>query len=162
MTKQLHKILVANRGEIARRVIRTAHSMGILTVAVYSDPDGAAVFVRDADQAVGLVGSTSADTYLRVDKILDAAAATGADAVHPGYGFLAENAGFASAVLRAGLTWIGPPPQAIALMGDKLTALDTVQQAGVPTLPRADVSGLTGTELADAAASIGDPVVVKP
>ena len=107
------KLLVANRGEIARRVFRTARVMGIATVAVHSDADGDAAFVRDADETVRLPGNTPAETYLRADAVVAAARRTGADAVHPGYGFLSENADFAQAVLDAGLTWIGPPPDAI-------------------------------------------------
>ena len=109
----MRRLLIANRGEIARRIIRTAHAMGIGTVAVYSDADAQALHVQEATLAHPLQGNASADTYLRIDKLLAAAAATDADAVHPGYGFLSENADFAQAVMDAGLTWVGPPPAAI-------------------------------------------------
>ena len=147
------KLLVANRGEIARRVFRSAREMGISTVAVYSDADADAPFVRDADVAVRLPGTSPADTYLRADLIVAAAEATGADAIHPGYGFLSENAGFAQAVVDAGLTWVGPPPSAIEAMGSKLGAKEMMRAAGVPTLPWAtDVSG---------ASDVGFPLLVK-
>ncbi|WP_327038780.1 biotin carboxylase N-terminal domain-containing protein [Micromonospora maris] len=131
----IHKLLVANRGEIARRIFATCRALGIETVAVHSDADADAPFVAEADQAVRLPGNTSAETYLRIDLILDAARRCGADAVHPGYGFLAENADFATAVADAGLTWVGPPAKAIAAMGDKLAAKTLLAEAGVPMLP---------------------------
>ncbi|MEX2424567.1 MAG: biotin carboxylase N-terminal domain-containing protein [Acidimicrobiia bacterium] len=157
----MESVLVANRGEIARRVFRTCHAMGIRTVAVFSDPDRAAPFVREADEAIALGGSRSADTYLRSDLIIEAALRTKATAVHPGYGFLAENADFARAVLDAGLTWIGPSPDAIARMGSKLESKRLVAEAGVPTLPSADLSDLTGDGLGDAVDEIGYPVLIK-
>ncbi|MFG1647502.1 biotin carboxylase N-terminal domain-containing protein [Amycolatopsis sp. NPDC049252] len=153
------KLLVANRGEIAARVMRTAHDLGISTVAVYSDPDAGAPFVRLADEAVRLPGSAPADTYLRADLVIAAAQATGADAVHPGYGFLSENAGFARACAEAGLTFVGPSPGAIASMGSKIEAKALMDAAGVPVLPGATVTD--ETDLAAVAASIGFPLLVK-
>ncbi|MCX5068087.1 biotin/lipoyl-binding protein [Micromonospora lupini] len=131
----INRLLVANRGEIARRVFATCRAMGVQTVAVHSDADADAPFVAEADQAVRLPGDTPAETYLRVERILDAARRSGADAVHPGYGFLAENAEFAAAVTDAGLTWVGPPAKVIAAMGDKLAAKALLAEAGVPMLP---------------------------
>ncbi|NES31322.1 biotin/lipoyl-binding protein [Micromonospora terminaliae] len=129
------RLLVANRGEIARRVFATCRALGVETVAVHSDADAGAPFVAEADQAVRLPGNAPAETYLRIDLILDAARRSGADAVHPGYGFLAENAEFAAAVADAGLTWVGPPAKAIAAMGDKMAAKALLADAGVPMLP---------------------------
>jgi propionyl-CoA carboxylase alpha chain len=131
----IRRLLVANRGEIARRVFATCRAGGIETVAVHSDADTAAPHVREADTAVRLPGDAAAQTYLRVDRLVDAARRAGADAVHPGYGFLAENADFAAAVLDAGLVWVGPPPKAIAAMGAKLEAKALLAEAGVPVLP---------------------------
>ncbi|MFG2055338.1 biotin carboxylase N-terminal domain-containing protein [Micromonospora sp. NPDC048930] len=131
----IQRLLVANRGEIARRVFATCRALGVETVAVHSDADAAAPFVAEADQAVRLPGNTPAETYLRIDLILAAARKAGADAVHPGYGFLAENAEFAAAVTDAGLTWVGPPAKAIAAMGDKMAAKALLADAGVPMLP---------------------------
>jgi acetyl/propionyl-CoA carboxylase alpha subunit len=161
---ELTKILVANRGEIASRVMRTARAMDIATVAVFSDPDAGLPFVRDADEAVRLPGSTPAETYLRVDAILAAAAATGADAVHPGYGFLSENAEFARACDRAGLTFIGPTPEAIEAMGSKIAAKRLMAEAGVPVLAGAVFEGTDqppDDELIKAADDVGYPVLVK-
>ena len=153
------RVLVANRGEIARRVFRTARDMGLSTVAVYSDGDANAPFVADADFAVALGGTTAAESYLDADKVLAAAQRVGADAIHPGYGFLSENAGFAQAVTDAGIAWIGPPPNAIAAMGDKLSAKRMMAGADVPTLPSVEVTD--DTDIATAAEEIGYPVLVK-
>ncbi len=159
MTRPITKLLIANRGEIARRIMRTAHAMGIATVAVYADGDALEPFVREADEAMALGGSSAADTYLDQTKVLAAANATNADAVHPGYGFLAENAGFAEAVIEAGLTWVGPPPNAIAAMGDKLSAKRLMEGAGVPGLPSAELK--PGEDVSAAARKIGYSVLVK-
>ena len=156
---QIRKLLVANRAEIAARVMRTAHGLGIATVAVYSDPDTSAPFVRQADEAVRLPGAAPAETYLRGDLILAAAAATGADAVHPGYGFLAENAAFARDCAAAGITFVGPPPDAIAAMGSKLEAKALMAAAGVPVLPGTAVA--PGADLGEAGAGTGFPLLVK-
>ena len=153
------RLLIANRGEIARRIIRSAHDMGIATVAVYADGDAGAPFVRDADAAVALHGSSSAETYLDTAKVLEACHRSGADAVHPGYGFLSENTAFAEAVERAGMRWVGPSPEAIAAMGDKLAAKELMVAAGVPTLPAIELT--SATDLASAANEIGYPVLVK-
>jgi propionyl-CoA carboxylase alpha chain len=131
----IRRLLIANRGEIARRVIATCRTMGIETVAVYSDADAASPHVAEADLAVRLPGAAAAETYLRADLLVEAARRTGADAVHPGYGFLAENAEFATAVTDAGLTWVGPPAKAIAAMGSKVEAKALLAEAGVPMLP---------------------------
>ncbi|MFD5658212.1 acetyl/propionyl/methylcrotonyl-CoA carboxylase subunit alpha [Streptomyces hirsutus] len=155
-------VLVANRGEIAVRVIRTLRSMGVRSVAVFSDADADARHVREADTAVRIGPAPAAESYLSVERLLEAAARTGAQAVHPGYGFLAENAGFARACAEAGLVFIGPPPDAIALMGDKIRAKETVRAAGVPVVPGSSGSGLTDDQLADAAREIGVPVLLKP
>jgi geranyl-CoA carboxylase alpha subunit len=155
------RLLIANRGEIARRVIRTARLMGIQTVAVYSDADRNALHVQEADTAVALGGTLSADSYLCIDKLLAAAQATGADAVHPGYGFLSENAEFAQAVIDAGLTWVGPPPAAIQALGSKSAAKALALKHSVPCLP-----GYFGTDQSDAtftaqAEQLGLPLMVK-
>ncbi|MFF3928641.1 acetyl/propionyl/methylcrotonyl-CoA carboxylase subunit alpha [Streptomyces hirsutus] len=155
-------VLVANRGEIAVRVIRTLRSMGVRSVAVFSDADADARHVREADTAVRIGPAPAAESYLSVERLLEAAARTGAQAVHPGYGFLAENAGFARACAEAGLVFIGPPADAIALMGDKIRAKETVRAAGVPVVPGSSGSGLTDDQLADAAREIGVPVLLKP
>src|SRR3954454_6238187 len=131
----MQKVLIANRGEIAVRVARACRDEGLASVAVYADPDRDAVHVRSADEAYALMGSTPGETYLDVAKVLDVAKRSGADAVHPGYGFLSENAGFATAVIDAGLTWIGPPPSAIDALGDKVKARHIAAEVGAPLAP---------------------------
>ena len=159
---RIRRILIANRGEIASRVIRTAGSLGIQTVAVHSDPDAAAPYVGQADRSVRLAGTTSTETYLDVARILDAAAASGADAVHPGYGFLSENAGFARAVSAAGLTWIGPTPESIEAMALKVEAKRIAKAAGVPLVPGAELAdGTADDDLLAIADSVGYPVLIK-
>ncbi|MFE1788386.1 acetyl/propionyl/methylcrotonyl-CoA carboxylase subunit alpha [Streptomyces sp. NPDC059525] len=155
-------VLVANRGEIAVRVIRTLRELGIRSVAVFSDADADARHVREADTAVRIGPAAAAESYLSVEKLLDAARRTGAEAVHPGYGFLAENAAFAAACAEAGLAFIGPPASAISLMGDKIRAKETVKAAGVPVVPGSSGSGLSDAELVEAAEKIGMPVLLKP
>ncbi|WP_221352722.1 biotin carboxylase N-terminal domain-containing protein [Streptomyces beigongshangae] len=155
-------VLVANRGEIAVRVVRTLRSLGVRSVAVFSDADADARHVREADTAVRIGPPPAAESYLSVERLLEAAARTGARAVHPGYGFLAENAAFARACTDAGLVFIGPPADAISLMGDKIRAKETVRAAGVPVVPGSSGSGLTDAELADSARDIGMPVLLKP
>ncbi|WP_030868503.1 biotin carboxylase N-terminal domain-containing protein [Streptomyces sp. NRRL F-2747] len=155
-------VLVANRGEIAVRVIRTLRELGVRSVAVFSDADADARHVREADTAVRIGPAAAAESYLSVERLLDAARRTGAEAVHPGYGFLAENAAFAAACERAGLAFIGPPASAISLMGDKIRAKETVKAAGVPVVPGSSGSGLSDAELVAAAEEIGMPVLLKP
>jgi acetyl/propionyl-CoA carboxylase alpha subunit len=155
------KVLVANRGEIARRVFRTCRSMGLATAAVFSDVDADSPFVREADEAVRLPGRASVDTYLNVELILAAARHVRADAIHPGYGFLSENAEFAEACQAAGLTFVGPPPPAIRIMGSKLEAKLQMESAGVPVLPSADVAVVADAALVAEGARIGYPLIVK-
>ena len=165
----ISKLLIANRGEIASRIIRTARVMDITTVAVFSDPDAGLPYVAEADEAVRLPGAAPAETYLRGDALIAAAAATGADAVHPGYGFLSENAGFARACAAAGLTFVGPSPRAIEAMGSKTAAKELMAAAGVPVLPSAvfdsavsgDGAGPDPAELRKAGEDIGFPLLVK-
>jgi propionyl-CoA carboxylase alpha chain len=158
----IRRLLVANRGEIAARIIRTARELDIATVAVFSDPDAGAPFVEAADEAVRLPGAAPADTYLRADLLVAAALATGADAVHPGYGFLSENAGFARACVEAGLVFVGPPVDAIEAMGSKVAAKELMSRAGVPVLPGATIEDGTDEHgLAELATDIGFPLLVK-
>jgi len=161
---RIRKLLIANRGEIASRVIRSARALDIATVAVFSDADARAPFVAEADESVALPGSTAAETYLRPELIIDAATRTGADAVHPGYGFLSENADFAEACAAAGLTFVGPPPAAIRSMGSKTSAKQLMAGAGVPVLPGIAIGDgeQLPAGLADRAGTeIGFPVLVK-
>lgn len=157
----MKRLLIANRGEIARRIIRTAHAMGIETVAVYSDADAGALHVREAGRACALGGLSSADSYLRVDRLLEAARVSGADAVHPGYGFLSENADFAQAVVDAGLTWVGPPAAAIRQLGSKSAAKAVARAHGVPVLPGYDGGDQRDERLLAEGARIGVPLMVK-
>ncbi|MEV7910410.1 acetyl/propionyl/methylcrotonyl-CoA carboxylase subunit alpha [Streptomyces griseus] len=155
-------VLVANRGEIAVRVIRTLREQGVRSVAVFSDADADARHVREADTAVRIGPPAASESYLNVAALLEAARRTGAQAVHPGYGFLAENAEFAAACTDAGLVFIGPPASAISLMGDKIRAKETVAAYGVPVVPGSSGSGLTDAQLEEAAREIGTPVLLKP
>ena len=155
-------VLVANRGEIAVRVVRTLRRLGVRSVAVFSDADAGARHVREADTAVRIGPAAAAQSYLSIERLLDAAARTGAQAVHPGYGFLAENASFARACDNAGLVFIGPSADAIGLMGDKIRAKETVRAAGVPVVPGSSGSGLDDGQLIAAAREIGTPVLLKP
>ncbi|KAB2591711.1 acetyl-CoA carboxylase biotin carboxylase subunit [Streptomyces arboris] len=162
MTTMFDTVLVANRGEIAVRVIRTLRELGVRSVAVFSDADADARHVREADTAVRIGPPPAAESYLSVPALLEAARRTGAQAVHPGYGFLAENAEFAAACTDAGLVFIGPPASAISLMGDKIRAKETVAAYGVPVVPGSSGSGLTDAQLEKAAREIGTPVLLKP
>ncbi|QCU79002.1 acetyl-CoA carboxylase biotin carboxylase subunit [Citricoccus sp. SGAir0253] len=155
-------VLIANRGEIACRIIRTLRSLGIRSVAVYSDADAGARHVRLADASVRLGPAPAAQSYLDAEAVIAAARATGAEAVHPGYGFLAENAAFARACEEAGLVFIGPTAESIRVMGDKITAKNAVHERGVPTVPGIARPGLTNEELAAAAGDVGYPLLIKP
>ena len=158
----MQKLLIANRGEIACRIIRSARALGLATVAVHSEVDRDALHVASADEAVALRGNTARESYLDVDQLLAAARSSGADALHPGYGFLAENAVFAQAVQDSGLTWVGPAPQTIEAMGDKVRARAIAQAAGVPLLPGSErllPGALDGLEAI--AATVGYPLLVK-
>lgn len=155
-------VLVANRGEIAVRVIRTLRRLGIRSVAVYSDPDEGARHVLEADEAVRLGPAAARESYLNIDKVVGAAVRTGSQAIHPGYGFLSENADFAAACERAGVVFLGPPAQAIQVMGDKITAKNAVAAFDVPVVPGVAKPGLSDDELVAAADEVGYPVLIKP
>jgi len=158
---RLHTLLIANRGEIVSRVARTAHHLGIRTVAVYSDADINAPYLHSCDQAIAIGGERPADSYLSIEKILSAARQSAAQAIHPGYGFLSENADFAQAVIEAGLVWVGPPPSAMRAMGDKAQSRQHMQQAGVPVLPGSKQASTDLIALAGEARTLGFPLMVK-
>jgi len=157
----VRKVLIANRGEIAVRIARACRDAGLESVAVYADPDRDAVHVRECDEAYALGGSTAADSYLVVDKLLDVAAKSGADAVHPGYGFLSENADFAQSVIDAGLTWIGPPPSAIRSLGDKVAARHIAEKAGAPLVAGTSDPVQDSDEVVAFAKENGLPIAIK-
>jgi acetyl-CoA/propionyl-CoA carboxylase biotin carboxyl carrier protein len=157
----LTKVLIANRGEIAVRIIRAARDEGIASVAVYADADRDALHVRLADEAYALGGSTAAESYLVMDKIIDAARQSGADAIHPGYGFLAENAQFAARVIEAGITWIGPSPEAISALGDKVQARHIAEKVGAPQVPGTADPVKSAEEILDFVDQYGLPVAIK-
>ena len=159
--RPITKVLVANRGEIALRIMRTLRSMGVRSVAVYSDVDASMPFARYADEAVHIGPATASESYLVFDRILEAAKSTGADAIHPGYGFLSENADFAEAVEAAGIAFIGPKPDSIRTMGDKLSAKEAVARQNVPLVPGSDGEVTNLDEAERLAADIGFPVMVK-
>jgi acetyl/propionyl-CoA carboxylase alpha subunit len=157
----IKSLLIANRGEIACRIIRTARRLGVRTVAVYSEADVKALHVREADEAVGIGPAPARKSYLVAEKILNAARATGAVAIHPGYGFLSENADFAEAVIAAGLIWVGPPPAAIRAMGLKDAAKALMAKAGIPVTPGYHGDDQSNARLLREAKAIGFPVLIK-
>ncbi|MDN5727669.1 MAG: acetyl-/propionyl-CoA carboxylase subunit alpha, partial [Propionibacteriales bacterium] len=155
------KILIANRGEIAVRIIRACSHHGHTSVAVYADQDLTAMHTQLADEAYSLPGTSAAETYLNIDAILAAAKRSGAEAIHPGYGFLSENANFAAAVEDAGLIWIGPTAETITALGDKVTARQLAQKAGAPLAPGIDRPLKNAAEVEDFAAEHGLPIIIK-
>src|SRR3984957_11623653 len=159
--RMFQKILIANRGEIAVRVIRACHEMGIAAVAVYSDVDRASLHVRHADEAYPIGAAVSSESYLNIEKILDVAKKSGADAIHPGYGFLSESPIFAKAVKDAGLNFIGPTVENILAMGDKLASRDLMKKAGVPIVPGSDGAIVDADAAKREAERIGYPVILK-
>ena len=159
--RRLTKVLIANRGEIAVRIIRAARDEGIASVAVYADPDRDALHARLADEAYALGGNTAAESYLVMDKIIDVARQSGADAIHPGYGFLAENAEFAAKVIDAGITWIGPSPEAISALGDKVQARHIAEKVGAPQVPGTADPVESAEEILDFVDKFGLPVAIK-
>ena len=158
---KIKKLLIANRGEIARRIMRTCRQQGIATVAVYSEPDATLPHVMEADQAVCLGPAAARESYLVIDKVIAAARATGADAIHPGYGFLSENTAFAAACDQAGIVFVGPNARAIDIMGDKAAARQLMAESGVPVLPGFDKEGASDSELIAAATEVGFPLLIK-
>lgn len=159
--REIKKVLVANRGEIAVRIIRAAKDAGIPSVAIYAEPDANAPFVSLADEAFALGGQTSAESYLNIEKILDAAKKSGANAIHPGYGFLSENGDFAEAVINAGLIWIGPSPQSIRDLGDKVTARHIAERANAPMAPGTKDPVKNADEVVEFAKKNGLPIAIK-
>ena len=160
-TRPLSKVLIANRGEIAVRIIRAARDEGIASVAVYADPDRDALHVKLADEAYALGGNTAAESYLVMDKLIEVAQRAGADAVHPGYGFLAENAEFAAKVIEAGITWIGPSPEAISALGDKVQARHIAEKVGAPQVPGTADPVESAEEILEFVDKFGLPVAIK-
>lgn len=159
--KPIQKVLIANRGEIAVRITQTLQEMGITVVAVYSDPDANALHVRKADEAVRLPGDTAAETYLQKERLIKICKERGVDAVHPGYGFLSENADFARLCEQEGIVFMGPKPDVIRDMGDKIIAKRTMEAAGVPVVPGWSGAGIEPTVIREEAKRIGYPVLVK-